>query len=123
MLAVSLSNLSKGGTQNQNVQNRALDKTWYFFVLEVLYWYGYYINYKDKKELRDEVKKTASKLGIPVTTAVNALLKQFVRDKEIVLSINVPNEKTRRAINEARTRKNLETFKSFADWKKAMRSS
>ena len=77
---------------------------------------------KTKKELRDEVKQTAEKLGIPVTTAINALLKQFVRDKEIVLSLNVLNAETKRAIREARARKGLETFKSFEDWKNAMRS-
>ena len=67
---------------------------------------------KTKKELRDEVKKTAGKLGIPVTTAVNALLKQFVRDKEIVLSLNVPNAETKRALGEARASKGLR--KSYA---------
>lgn len=80
------------------------------------------ITIKTKKELRDEVKKTADKLGIPMTTAVNALLKQFVRDKEIVLSLNIPNATTRRAIHEARTRKSLENFKSFEDWKQVMHS-
>ena len=81
------------------------------------------ITIKTNKQLRDEVKKTANKLGIPMTTAVNALLSQFVRDKEITLSLNVPNTITRRAIREARAGKNLETFKSFEDWKKTMRSS
>ncbi len=77
---------------------------------------------KTKKELQDEVKKTAEKLGLPVTTVVNALLRQFVRDKEIVLSLNIPNATTRRAIREYRSGKGLETFESFADWKKAMRA-
>ncbi len=81
------------------------------------------ITIKTNKHLRDEVKKTANKLGIPMTTAVNALLSQFVRDKEIVLSLNVPNAVTRRAIREAGVGKNLETFKSFGDWKKTMRSA
>ena len=81
------------------------------------------ITIKTNKQLRDEVKKTANKLGIPMTTAVNALLSQFVRDKEITLSLNVPNTITRRAIREARAGKNLETFQSFEDWKKTMRSS
>ena len=79
---------------------------------------------KTKKELRDEVKKTAAKLGIPVTIVVNSLLKQFVRDKEIVLSLNVPNVETRRAIEEVRSgsRKGLKTFKSFNKFKAYMRS-
>ncbi len=77
---------------------------------------------KTKKELRDEAKKTAAKLGLPLGTVVNALLKQFTRDKKIVLSLNVPNEETRRALREAIARKGLEGFRSFKDWKKAMRS-
>ncbi len=56
---------------------------------------------KTKKELRDEAKETAEKLGLPLSTVVNALLKQFTRDKEIVLSLNVPNAETRRALKEA----------------------
>ena len=81
------------------------------------------ITIKTNKQLRDEVKKTANKLGIPMTTAVNALLSQFVRDQEIVLSLNVPNALTKRAIRESRAGKNLEAFKSFRAWKKSMRSS
>jgi addiction module RelB/DinJ family antitoxin len=81
------------------------------------------ITVKTNKQLRDDVKKTANELGIPMTTAVNALLSQFVRDKEIVLSLNMPNAVTKRAIREARVGKNIETFKSFGDWKKTMRSS
>lgn len=76
---------------------------------------------KTKKELRDEVKKTAEKLGLPLGTVVNALLKQFARDKEITLSLNTPNAKTRRALREASVGKGLEKFKSFGNWEKAMR--
>jgi addiction module RelB/DinJ family antitoxin len=36
---------------------------------------------------KQEAKKTAEALGIPLGTIINALLRQFVRDKEINLSI------------------------------------
>ena len=77
---------------------------------------------KTKKELRDEVKKTAAKLGIPVTIVVNSLLKQFVRDREIVLSLNIPNAETRRALDEVPTNKNTKTFKSLKAFKTHLNS-
>ena len=81
------------------------------------------ITIKTNKQLRDKVKKIANKLGIPMTTAVNALLSQFVRDKEIVLSLNVPNAVTKRAIREARAGKGIKTFKTFDMFKRYIRSS
>lgn len=77
---------------------------------------------KTKRELRDEAKRTAEKLGLPLSTVINALLRQFTRDKEIVFSLNTPNTQTRKAIRDTRARKNLKRFKSFADWKKTMHS-
>ena len=61
---------------------------------------------KTKKTLRNEVKKTAAELGIPVTTAINAMMRQFVRDRRLVLEdcpfpSHTPNAETRRAIREA----------------------
>ncbi len=43
------------------------------------------ITIKTDKKLRDDAKRTAAKLGVPLTTAVNAMLKQFVRDERLVL--------------------------------------
>mgnify|MGYP001601471947 FL=1 len=77
---------------------------------------------KTKKVLRDEAKKTAEKLGLPLGTVVNALLKQFARDKEIVLSLNVPNAKTQRALRQASSRKGCKTFKTFQEFEKYVRS-
>ena len=59
------------------------------------------------KKLRDDAKKTAKSMGIPLTTAVNAMMRKFVRDEVIVLEAecpfpsHTPNMKTRRAIEEA----------------------
>jgi addiction module RelB/DinJ family antitoxin len=70
---------------------------------------------KTPKKLRDEAKKTAEKIGVPLTTVVNAMLRQFVLDQEITLSANVPNVETRRAIKEIRGGRNLRrlSFKEF----------
>lgn len=81
---------------------------------------------KTDKKLRDDAKKVAHSLGVPLTTAVNAMLKQFVRDRRLVLEeecpfpSHTPNVETRRALREARSRKNmksysLDEFKTFLD--------
>ena len=77
---------------------------------------------KTNKELRDKAKKVANELGVPLGTVINAMLKQFVREKEILLSVKTTNEMTQRTINEALTGKELEIFDSFKQWKKEMRS-
>ena len=46
------------------------------------------LNIKTDKELKAEAKKVATELGVPLSTIVNAFLKQFVREKEITLSVN-----------------------------------
>lgn len=74
---------------------------------------------KTEKELRDQAKKTADQLGLPLGTVINAMLRQFVRDKEITLSAYVPNKATREAIAEASAEK-TERFHSFEEWKKVM---
>lgn len=43
---------------------------------------------KTSKKLRDDAKKTADELGVPLTTIVNAMLKQFVREKMIHLAVH-----------------------------------
>jgi addiction module RelB/DinJ family antitoxin len=78
---------------------------------------------KTDKKLRDAAKRTAQELGVPLTTILNALMRQFVRDKEITLCSHAPNAETKRAMLQAKERKNLEEFASFAEWKKSMSSS
>jgi antitoxin component of RelBE/YafQ-DinJ toxin-antitoxin module len=59
-----------------------------------------------EKKLRDDAKRMAKEMGIPLTTAVNAMVKQFVRDGVIVLATecpypsHTPNAETRKAIRE-----------------------
>ena len=42
---------------------------------------------KTNKALRDDAKRVAHELGVPLTTVVNALLKQFVRERQITVSL------------------------------------
>jgi addiction module RelB/DinJ family antitoxin len=77
---------------------------------------------KTNKPLVDAAKKVASDLGIPLSTAINSMMRQFVRDQEITLSARIPNAETQRAMRDVRDRKNLETFGTFEQWEKSMRS-
>ncbi len=43
-------------------------------------------NIKLDKELKKNAQETAKELGIPLSTAVQAFLRQFVRDKELTIS-------------------------------------
>ncbi|MDP2630999.1 MAG: hypothetical protein Q8P56_06380 [Candidatus Uhrbacteria bacterium] len=83
---------------------------------------------KTPKKLRDEAKKTAGEIGVPLTTVVNAMLRQFVLERRLVLEAecpfpsHTPNAETRRAIKEIREGKNLETFKTFKEFEKRVHS-
>lgn len=46
------------------------------------------LNIKTDKKLKADAQKVAGELGVPLSTVMNAFLKQFVRDKEITLSAN-----------------------------------
>ncbi len=61
---------------------------------------------KTPKKLRDDAKRVASSLGVPLTIAVNAMLRAFVRDRILILEeecpfpSHTPNAETRKAIRE-----------------------
>lgn len=42
---------------------------------------------KTNKALKDEASRVAKGLGVPLTTVINAYLHQFVRDREIHISM------------------------------------
>ena len=46
------------------------------------------LSIKLDKSLKKEAQETAQEIGIPLSTAINSFLKQFVREKEITLSAN-----------------------------------
>lgn len=83
---------------------------------------------KTPKKLRDEAKKTAGDIGVPLTTVVNAMLRQFVLERRLVLEADcpfpshTPNAETRRAIKEIREGKNLVSFKTFKEFEKRVHS-
>ncbi|MBT3282786.1 type II toxin-antitoxin system RelB/DinJ family antitoxin [bacterium] len=44
------------------------------------------LNIKTDKKLKENAKKVAGKIGVPLSTVVNSFLKQFVRDEEVTFS-------------------------------------
>ncbi len=63
------------------------------------------LNVKTDKKLKAEAKKVSAELGVPLSTVVNAFLKQFIRDKEITFSASKyrPTPYLAKLIDEART--------------------
>ena len=62
------------------------------------------INIKTDKSLKEAAQETAREMGVPLGTAINAFLKQFVREKELTLSANkeTPTPYLLRVIAEAK---------------------
>ncbi len=46
------------------------------------------LNIKTDKKLKADAQEVAAELGVPLSTVMNAFLKQFVRDKEVTFSAN-----------------------------------
>jgi len=44
------------------------------------------INIKADEEVRDQAKALAAELGVPLSTVVNAYLKEFIRNREVSFS-------------------------------------
>lgn len=53
------------------------------------------ITFKTDKKLRDAAKRTATKLGIPLSTVMNAQLAQFVSEGRFEVSLTPRPEKIR----------------------------
>lgn len=74
---------------------------------------------KTPKKLRNEAKKTAKELGLPLGTVVNAMLRQFVLEKEITLSVKKPQDDLKQAMKDLRAGKGEQfsgTTEEFFDY-------
>lgn len=74
------------------------------------------LNIKTDKNLKKVAQETAKELGIPLSTAINSFLKQFVRDKELIISASYkPSPYLENIIMEAEKEfkeKNTNSFKN-----------
>lgn len=79
-----------------------------------------------RARMEPSVKKKAeavlSQIGISPSEAINVFYRRIATDKGIPFSLNVPNAETRKAIEEARSGKNLMSFDTFEDFAEHVRS-
>jgi DNA-damage-inducible protein J len=72
--------------------------------------------------LKRSAEAVLKKLGLSSSEAITLFYTQIRLTNGIPFPVRVPNKETRRAIREARARKNLETFESASQWAKTVRS-
>jgi DNA-damage-inducible protein J len=72
--------------------------------------------------LKRDAEAVLKKLGLTSSEAITMFLAQVKLTNGLPFPVRVPNAATKRAIAEARARKNLETFESASAWAKKVRS-
>ncbi|OGG59566.1 hypothetical protein A3C89_01245 [Candidatus Kaiserbacteria bacterium RIFCSPHIGHO2_02_FULL_50_50] len=61
------------------------------------------LNIKTSKSLKEEAKNIASELGLPLSTVINAFLRQFVRERSVTFDARLtPTPYLERVMEEAR---------------------
>jgi len=73
-------------------------------------------------ELKRGAEAVLKKIGLTSSEAITLFLAQVKLTRGLPFPLRVPNKATRRAIDEARARRNIETFDSFSKWAKKTRS-
>jgi DNA-damage-inducible protein J len=73
-------------------------------------------------ELKRGAEAVLKKIGLTSSEAITLFLTQVKLTKGLPFPLRAPNRETRRAIREARSRKNVETFDSVSAWAKKVRS-
>jgi len=72
--------------------------------------------------LKHEAEAVLDKLGMTPTEAITLFYKQVTLYRGLPFPVRIPNAATRKALHEARARKNIEAFESVEAWAKEMRS-
>ncbi len=72
--------------------------------------------------LKHEAEAVLDKLGMSPTEAITLFYKQVTLYRGLPFPVRVPNATTRKALNEAHSRGNIESFDSVEAWAKEMRS-
>jgi DNA-damage-inducible protein J len=73
-------------------------------------------------ELKRGAEAVLKKIGLTSSEAITLFLTQVRLKKGLPFPLRAPNKQTRRAITEAKARKNVETFESVSAWAKKTRS-
>lgn len=75
------------------------------------------INIKTDIKVKQEAQKIASDLGLTLSGAINGFLKQLIRDRAILFTLNEdrPSDYLLSSINESKDQKKSGNFYSFKD--------
>ena len=71
--------------------------------------------------LKRDAEAVLKKIGLTSSEAITLFLTQVKLMKGLPFPLRVPNAETKRALREARARKDLETFETVSDWAKSVR--
>ena len=72
--------------------------------------------------LKREAEAVLKKIGLTPSEAITLFLTQVKLINGLPFPVRVPNAETKRALRDARARKDLETFETVSDWAKTVRS-
>ncbi len=72
--------------------------------------------------LKREAEAVLDKLGMTPTEAITLFYTQVTLYRGLPFPVRIPNAATRKALHEARTRTNIESFDTKDAWAKEMRS-
>jgi DNA-damage-inducible protein J len=81
-----------------------------------------YVHVRIEPEIKHDAENVLAEIGLSTSDAITLFFKQIALFRGLPCPVQCPNERTRRAIAEARERENLETFDSFDDWVKEAQS-
>ena len=73
-------------------------------------------------KLKRSAEAVLKKIGLTSSEAITLFYTQIKLMNGLPFPLRIPNKETRRAIREARARKNIETFRSASEWAKNARS-
>ena len=73
-------------------------------------------------ELKRDAEAVLKKIGLTSSEAITLFLAQVKLTQGLPFPLRMPSKETRRALKEARSRKNVETFESVSAWAKKVRS-
>jgi len=68
------------------------------------------ISVRTEKKLKDKVGKILEELGLNHSTAINIYYHQILANRGIPFDLKVPNKTTVKALEDSRTKKNMEKF-------------
>jgi DNA-damage-inducible protein J len=71
--------------------------------------------------LKHDAETVLDKLGMTPTEAITLFYKQVTLYRGLPFPVRIPNAATRKALQEARDRDDIESFETVREWAKAIR--